>query len=308
MKIKEEKEPKKKEEKEVKKKKESKKKEHSRFYDFTKDPKNKLINLKIEKSRKNHKTLAKPKVVTEQDMSKINTFVKNIDGEKSQTYFAEFLKNLIATGTVPVEALEGLPARPSKVGKTRFDQLYDLAQLITFMNYSESTIKGLLGEGGDLNTRLWRVVLPKEYGIASIYLRAPTYQDAFALACDYVMRVSLRLNQIIPQEMTIKVESVTDQEARGMIAFRNKDRKRHARILNFKMPEVTPRQLRGIRLAALGYAMNDPRRSIVRYIEEKEVKYVNRVPGIARISAVDSEVLLGRLKGLKEEEDEYTQE
>lgn len=141
---------------------------------------------------------------------------------------------------------------------------------------------------GGAGTKIWRVVVPERFGITHVLLRAPTFQEAFALACDYACRASLRLYQRIPADLTIRVMFMSEKALRRYLDIRWSNRMRQRKQFQMEGREFTPRQIYGARLVALGRP-DDPRYSIARYSESKDLKRLHKERGISRTSAVESE-------------------
>ena len=148
-----------------------------------------------------------------------------------RSYFKLLLIDLVRNKTIPIDILDSIPIPASKAGKTRFDQIYDIIMEIIFPCYKIETIRKLLGPDAEIkkSTKIWRAIFPDRFGLSHILLRADCYQQAFALACDYACRMSLRLYRRIPVDLTIRI-MFTSEKAIGRklnIRWANRIHKRH---------------------------------------------------------------------------------
>ena len=229
------------------------------------------------------------------DMEKISLAVekcvRRFRGLKEKQYLSSLLRLMLVNNTIPIELLDSVPAPPSEVGKTRFEQLYDAAMSIAFPSYREETLEKLLGPkaGVTEETKIWRVILPPRFKMAHVLIRADSYQEAFALACDYVCRVSLRVNGKIPSDMTIRVMFVTEKAIRRRLEMRWANRVNKRRQLQLVGRVYSPKEVQGARLAAFGYPSH-PNFRIARYLEMKDLGKIARTKNLIRISSVESEV------------------
>ena len=211
-----------------------------------------------------------------------------ISGPTEASYLRIWLSELVKNRSIPIGLLEYLPAPSKEIGKTRFDQLYDAAIALVFPEYTKSTIERLLGPSPDPNIKIWRVVLPDRYQITHVLIRAESYAQAFALGCDYTCRMSLRLYGKIPLDMTIRVMYMGERALRRYLDMRWANRTARRRKFKQEGREVSPKQLRGARLCALG-SPRSPYYSIARYCEQKDLNRIRLSKNLARESAVESE-------------------
>lgn len=214
--------------------------------------------------------------------------LSRIAGPKEAKYLRVWLLEVVRNNAVPVSLLEYLPVPAREAGKTRFDQLYDAAMSLVFPDYTEGTLKRLLGPTPAEGIRIWRVVLPERFQVAHVLIRADSYQQAFALGCDYACRMSLRMYGRVPVDMTLRVLYMGERALRRYLDLRWNNRTSRRRKLGLEGREVSPRQMRGARLCALG-TPRSPLHSIARYCDQKDLDRVRRSKGLVRDSAVESE-------------------
>jgi hypothetical protein len=230
----------------------------------------------------------------------IEACVKRMMGKRDKEYFREFLKDLITNNTLHYTMLSEIPRPAGEVGKTKFDQLYDASQALAFPPYQMSTLKKLLGEDfEDDGIRIWRILFPEKFGISSVLIRAHSYQDAFALGCDYACRASLRLFRKIPSDLSIRVLFVTEKALRKILGMRVINKAQKRREFNLEGRAFTFKQLSGARIFALGHLKNDSRRSLARYVERKDLDRIMYKAKSYRISGVEAEVLMSDMKTLQ---------
>ena len=159
---------------------------------------------------------------------------------------------------------------------------------LIFPGYTRSTLERLLGPPINSSIRIWRVILPEKSHITHVLIRAESYPQAFALGCDYACRMSLRLYGKIPTDMTIRVMHMGERALRRYLDLKWSNRTARRRKFQREGREISPRQLRGARLCALG-SPKSPLYSIARYCEQKDLDRVRRFKNLARNSAVESE-------------------
>lgn len=221
----------------------------------------------------------------------IEACVKRIGNPKDAQYFREMLTGLVRNQVIPVDLLEHVPLPARTAGKTRFDQIYDATMSIVFPGYRRETLEKLLGPVGDEEgTRIWRAVFPEKFGVAHVLLRAETYQEAFALAADWACRCSLRLHHRVPHDLTVRVIFMGERALRRYLDMRWASKTLKRRELKLVGRDFTYRQVNGARLAALGHhPKTDPRHSVAKYAEMKDLQRVRERAGLVRISAVEHE-------------------
>ncbi len=219
----------------------------------------------------------------------IDNCLKRLRCGKDAEYFRSLLEAMVYQGAIPVDLLQTVPVSAQEGGKTRFDQLYDASMALAFPGYRKDTLRAFLGPmpsyGED---KVWRICLPDRFRMAHVLMRAATFQQAFALGCDYACRASMRVFGRIPEDLTIRVMFVSERALRRMMDMRWAS-KTHKRLqLKLIGREFTPRMVNGARLAALGHP-NGPMHSIARYAEQKDLEKVRKSHGLVRRSAVESE-------------------
>lgn len=232
----------------------------------------------------------------------INEALDRLQSRKDLEYFKEMISDLVDNNAIPIELLSSIPVSSGLVGKTRFDQIYDASMFLAFPNYREETLKKLMGDDYDPDMKVWRVVTPEKFNITHVVIRARTYQDAFALGCDYACRASLRLFRKIPSDLTIRVIFMTEKAIRRHLDLRWANRSKKRKQLQLEGREYTAKQVHGARLAALGHSTNDPRRTIARYADVRDLVRARERAGLVRISAVEFETTKRSTKGDADEE------
>jgi hypothetical protein len=216
----------------------------------------------------------------------VDECARRIAGPKEFEYFRVLLEELVEKNSIPIDLLPFIPEPVTKVGKTRFDQLYDAAMFLVFPHYRPETLKRLAGPNVSSNTKIWRVMFPDRFGLSHVLIRAPSFQEAFALGCDYACRLSLRLYHKIPPDLTIRVQFVSEKAIRRKLDMRWANRVKKRKQLQLEGREYTPKELLGARLAAIG---SPKEHRIARYAENKDLKSIRHRLGIERHSAVETE-------------------
>lgn len=221
-------------------------------------------------------------------------------GSRYKEYYEPLLTEMVRNYTIPASLLSDVPKQPGDIGKTRFDQLYDASMELAFPGYSKQVIDELFGDGNaNPFIRIWRVIIPQEYGIANVLIRAETYQDAFALACDYVCRTHLRIHGKIPSDISIRVMFMSDGSMRRFLSFRVANKMNGRKKYNLIGRELSLKQMYGARMFALGHLRNNPRRSLAKYVENKEMTRLKNT----KTSGVESETLTEKVESsVKEHE------
>ena len=218
----------------------------------------------------------------------IDLCVKRFGTRSDADYFRLLITELVKNQTIPIQLLEEIPVRAQKAGKTRFDQLYDAAMALVFPGYRKDTLVRLLGDEYRQGTKVWRIVFPTNLGISHILLRAETFQEAFALGCDYACRISLRKKAKIPVDLTIRVMFMSERALRRYLDMRWASRTLKRKQLKLVGRDLTPKQIHGARLAALG-TPSQPMYRIARYAEMKDLQRIRESKGVIRESSVESE-------------------
>lgn len=247
-----------------------------------------LLNMATRKEK-----ITKPEPNAIEILKAVDKCLYRISSAADRNYFRGLLIQLIQNNAIPIELLDFMPLPADMVGKTRFDQLFDAAQYLAFPGYRRETLKTAFKEEYSKETRIWRVILPEGFGIPSVLLRAVSMQEAYALACDYALRLSLRVFHIIPNDLNIRVMFVSERSLKRITKQRwqnrgNKD--------EFKMEgRVYSRtKLESTRIAALN--KRSPEYSVMRYAESEDLKAIKESSGRERISLVESEPTLKRKK------------
>src|SRR5271157_5334984 len=146
-----------------------------------------------------------PKIILNHDKIEyhISECLKRLRCGKDAPYFRSLLEAMIYRGVVPVDLLQIMPVSAQEAGKTRFDQLYGAVMALVFPEYREETLRRFLGPKSSINEdKIWRICFPEKFKIAHVFMRAESFQQAFALGCDYACRISLRVFGIIPMDLT----------------------------------------------------------------------------------------------------------
>ena len=218
----------------------------------------------------------------------IEDCLKRACSPKERPQWREFLKDLVRNNAIPLELLTDLPIPASIAPRTRFDQIYAASMALAFPGYRKTTLRALLGPWDSIRgVKVWRAVFPEKFGMAHVLIRAPSFQEAFARACDYACRASLRLWRKIPVDLTVRVMFMGEKALRRHLGLRWANRVHKRKELQLVGREFTPRQLNGARIAALG-PHDDPGYAIMKYSEFKDLSKV-RQGGAVRRSEVESE-------------------
>lgn len=222
---------------------------------------------------------------------KIEACLKRVFTPKERDHVRPILRSLVYGNAVPMEILESIPQPAKEVGKTRFDQLYDACMYLAFPGYHERTMEKLLGPGFgvDSELKIWRAAFPDKFGISHVVLRAKSYQEAFALACDYACRMSLKISGKIPGDLTIRVMFVSEKAVRKMLNLRWANRVNRRRKFQRIGRVYSPKEILGARIVALGRPDN-PSTKVFRYAETRDLVKILKAKGLVRVSAVEAEV------------------
>lgn len=213
---------------------------------------------------------------------------------KDYLYIRSFLEELIRNNAIPIELLEFIPVLATEAGKTRFDQIFDAAMSLVFPDYKTETLRKLLGPRQTIpkELKIWRIAIPEKFGIAHVLIRANSMQDAFALGCDYACRVSLRVHKKIPVDLTVRVIFVSEVALRRRLEIRWASRVIKRTKYQLEARVFTPKEVVGARMAALGHA-KDPMRSIVNYMEYRDMYNILKTNKSIKVSSVENETLKG---------------
>jgi hypothetical protein len=218
---------------------------------------------------------------------------KNIGMEKDTEYFMSIITDLIINNAVPIELIKNVPQKASLIGKSRFDQLYDASMSLAFPSYGEETLQKLIS-GNTEDTKIWRAVYPEKYKLSHVLIRASSYQEAFALACDFGCRVSLRIYKTIPSDMTIRVSFMSEKAVRRYLKIRWANRLNKRRKLQLVGREFTSKEVSGAKLIALGH--RDSNYSIIKYSEKIDLSRIKKKHGVIRSSKVEHEAPRKRMR------------
>jgi len=208
-------------------------------------------------------------------------------------YVRKLLEDLLDSGSIPLQVLEEIPRLPGAVQKTRFDQIYDAVMYLAYPEYPEDVRKAILGpEDPDPSIRVWRVILPREFGLYNVMIRASSYPLAFARACDYVSRRHVREKRSVPQGLHFQVKYVTESELRRHFKIRRVNKRKASKNRgDEKEFALTDRQLYGVRRAALGPS-DSPDHRVIHYIEKRDNERLSQVRDgrkVLRVSSVELE-------------------
>lgn len=245
-----------------------------------------------------------PRMVSEQDQQKIREASKRAapGNEQAEELFFFMLKDLIEHRMLNVSHLEKIPTTVFKhpESKTRFDQLYDAAMNTAFPDYAEEIVQQMFGEREiqkeEKSTRLWRVILPAHHKIAHAFIRARSYQEAFAFACDYVCRASLLGFHVLPFDLTVRVQAVSEDEVREIYRLRTANNKVAARKKGFEHEKITDKQV-GNSTKPHGVDPKTPEFALVKYLAARDMDNL-KLRNVVRLSALDQETPISYHKRL----------
>lgn len=220
---------------------------------------------------------------------------KRVKANKEEEYLQELLVEMIKNNTIPLELLEQIPVHATEVGKTKFDQIYDATMELAFPGYGKNTVIRLTGPLKDLHekTKIWRAIFPEKYKIAHILIRADSYPEAFARACDYACRLSLRMFKKIPHDLQIKITFMSEKAIRRHLKIRWANRLNKRKRLNLVGREFTSKEISGAKFAAIGHP-DDTKFKIAKYMERKDLERILEKNGKIRISEIEHEALIRR--------------
>jgi hypothetical protein len=219
----------------------------------------------------------------------IEKVIKRCGSKIDTPYWRGFLVGLIKSNAVPLIIFENIPLQAGKASRTRFDQVFGAAMSLAFPGYRKDTLRALLGPSDDFESiQIWRAVFPAKFGLAHILIRANSYQQAFAFACDYACRASLRLFYRIPNDLTIRLIFMSEKAIRRHLSMRWANRVHKRKQFQLGVREFTPKQINGARLFALG-KQGTEEYSIAKYSEEQDLRRVREKTGLVRISSVEHE-------------------
>lgn len=224
------------------------------------------------------------------DDERLEAFVRKASSPKEREYVRTMLRELVENNAIPLDLLEWVPAPPAKAGKTRFDQVYDAAMYLAFPGYREETLGRLLGPTAKdrPRTKIWRAMFPPKFRLSHVLLRASSFQEAFALGCDYACRMSVRLYRKVPVDLTLRIQFVSEKAVRRMLEMRWANRVKRRKQLQLVGRQYTPKEVVGARLVALGDP-EKPEYSVAKYAEARDLRKILRERDRARVSSVETE-------------------
>ncbi len=215
--------------------------------------------------------------------------LRRIQPGRPREAFREFINALLDQNAIPLELLKEVPGKPGIVQKTRFDQLYDACMFLAFPNYRPIVRAKAFGPEPPADLKLWRALFPKDLGVTHVIVRACSFQEAFALACDYACRMTLREKRHIPTDLTVRVQFLGDKAASRMLDIRHAVRDRTRRVGNHEGRAYSPKDILGARMVAIG--LKNGKYSIFKYVEERDLRHAEKA-GLRRTSAIDIETFL----------------
>ncbi len=220
----------------------------------------------------------------------IHKVVKRIQARTDKEYWEEFLTGLVKNNAIPLELLEQIPEKAFKIGKSRFDQIYDACMYLNFPDYDPELVEFFLGEVTEENENLkvWRVLFPERFNILSVLIKANSYQHAFSLACDYACRLSLRMFKKIPNDLTIRIMYMSERALKRHLDVRWANRIKKQEIRKQIGKKRTDKQINGARLCALGHPF-DKNYSIMKYTESHDNRMLKKKNGLVKESMVEHE-------------------
>lgn len=212
-----------------------------------------------------------------------------------RVYFRALLAKILDSNALPVEVLESVPVPALQAGKTRFDQIFDALMHVAFPAYREETLAKLLGPGAPTgqDVKIWRVIVPPQFKVAHVLIRATSMQEAFALGCDYACRMSVRLHGRVPADLTIRVQFTSEKALRRLLGLRWANRVIKRRTFQLVGRVFTKREVAGAKSAALGHP--DQRLyPLARYADARDMKRLlaQKDLPVLRVSSVEQEVLV----------------
>lgn len=212
-----------------------------------------------------------------------------------KAYFRALLNQILDSNALPVEVLESVPVPALQGGKTRFDQVFDALMHVAFPSYREETLAKLLGPGAPTGpeVKIWRVIIPPQFKVAHVLIRASSMQEAFGLGCDYACRMSVRLHGRIPADLTVRIQFVSEKAVRRMLGLRWANRVIKRRTFQLVGRVFTKKEIAGAKSFALGHP--DQRLyPVARYAEARDLKRLlaQKDLPVLRVSSVEHEVLV----------------
>jgi len=217
-------------------------------------------------------------------------YVKATSSPKERDYIRTMLEEFIKNNVLPIDLLEYIPRPPEEIGKTRFDQLYDAAMHLAFPGYRDETLEKLLGptHKDRPRTKIFRCIYPEKFGLTHVLIRASSFQEAFALAADYACRLSLKMYNKIPNDLTVRVMFMSEKAVRRNLDMRWANRVKKRKTLQLEGRSFTTKEVTGAKLVALGHNKQEEF-SIFKYAEARDLRKILRQKDKMRISSVETE-------------------
>lgn len=210
---------------------------------------------------------------------------KRFGKSKENEQLKQILSKMIEKKSIPVELIEKIPKKPEEAGRTKFDQIYEAAIELAFPSYGKNTLSNLT-KINDNKIKIWRIVAPNKYKIPHVLIRAESIQEAFALACDYVCRASLRLLGEIPADLQIRVIFMSEKAVRRYLGIKWANRLNKRKKLNLMEREFSNDEIQKATEVALNGPKDETYR-IVKYMEEKDLLKIKKTFNRIRISPIE---------------------
>lgn len=214
--------------------------------------------------------------------------VHRIAGTKDREAFREMLSALVENNAIPIELLETIPDRADTTGRTRMDQIYEACMFLALPRYRDSLREKVFGPEAKEDMRLWRVMLPKEFGLSHVVVRAESFSEAFALGCDYACRSYLQMRRKVPEDLTIRVQYMSDARVSKMHQVRRAVRALGRKKGTLPGRKYTYKEIAGARLVAIG-RKDSGSYSIFKYSEKKDLQRILEERDVMRVSSVETE-------------------
>lgn len=219
-------------------------------------------------------------------INEINKIVSEKFGNgKEFKYLRDLIYKIVVNNTLPIKLIKEIPIHPEFVGKTKFDQLYDAAMSIAFPSYSQTTLEKLTKQK-ESKEKIWRIVLPEKFKVPHVLIKANSYQEAFALGCDYVCRISLRIHGKIPNDVQIRVMFLTERALKRHLGIKRWTRLgKRTKRMSLLGREFSSIEIEKAKSSALGDPSGNEYR-IAKYMEEKDLKAVKLVGRIKTTNVI----------------------
>lgn len=208
-----------------------------------------------------------------------------------RSYWQEFFFELLKNKVLPVSFFKEFPESVTEIGKSLFDQVYDACVKSMIPDYSEDVVESVVGLGAVVNSsdiKIFRAIYPENFGLNGILIRARSFQEAFAFACDYGCRFHLREFRKFPTDLNIRVSYVNEKFMRRLLDVRHMNRNKKSRTFNLTSKATwTEKQRCGVRNAA-SYHPASEYYSVVRYAEDKSNVELKKA-GLFKSSCIEQE-------------------